>query len=134
VWSGVPLGPPDAILGITDAFKRDPHPAKMNLGVGAYRDDNAKPFVLESVREVRALSPPPLCFAACPWGKPAVFTHTHTLSLTHTHTHTAGRTARGGCQDGQGVRRHHGRGELSRPRHRPGLWPAIHAAPAEARA
>lgn len=32
-------GPPDAILGITDAFKKDPSPEKLNLGVGAYRTE-----------------------------------------------------------------------------------------------
>ncbi|XP_076660641.1 glutamate oxaloacetate transaminase 2 isoform X1 [Halictus rubicundus] len=50
-WSGVELGPPDAILGITEAFKKDQNPKKINLGVGAYRDDNGKPFVLPSVRK-----------------------------------------------------------------------------------
>ena len=52
-WSGVELGPPDAILGITEAFKKCDNPNKINLGVGAYRDDNGKPFVLPTVREVR---------------------------------------------------------------------------------
>lgn len=45
-------GPPDAILGVSDAFKKDTDSRKMNLGVGAYRDDNGKPFVLSSVRKV----------------------------------------------------------------------------------
>jgi aspartate/tyrosine/aromatic aminotransferase len=36
------MGPPDAILGVTEAFKRDNNPKKMNLGVGAYRDDKAR--------------------------------------------------------------------------------------------
>ncbi|XP_065064421.1 aspartate aminotransferase, mitochondrial-like [Rhopilema esculentum] len=49
-WSHVELGPPDAILGLTEAFKKDPNPNKVNLGAGAYRDDNGKPFVLPSVR------------------------------------------------------------------------------------
>lgn len=44
------MGPPDAILGVTEAFKRDTNPKKINLGVGAYRDDQGKPFVLPSVR------------------------------------------------------------------------------------
>lgn len=43
------MGPPDAILGVTEAFKRDTNPKKINLGVGAYRDDNGKPHVLPSV-------------------------------------------------------------------------------------
>ncbi|EEB15916.1 aspartate aminotransferase, putative [Pediculus humanus corporis] len=50
-WSKVEMGPPDAILGITEAFKKDNNPNKINLGVGAYRDDNGKPFVLPSVLE-----------------------------------------------------------------------------------
>ncbi|KAJ4311738.1 aspartate transaminase aat1 [Neodidymelliopsis sp. IMI 364377] len=49
-WSSVPQGPP-AILGITEAFKADSNPKKINLGVGAYRDDKGKPYVLPSVRE-----------------------------------------------------------------------------------
>lgn len=43
------MGPPDAILGVTEAFKRDTSPVKMNLGVGAYRDDAGQPFVLPSI-------------------------------------------------------------------------------------
>jgi len=50
-WSNVEMGPPDAILGVTEAFKRDANPNKINLGVGAYRDDDGKPFVLPSVRQ-----------------------------------------------------------------------------------
>merc|ERR1711944_339656 len=50
-WTGVEMGPPDAILGITEAFKKDSNPKKMNLGVGAYRDDNGKPFVLPSIKK-----------------------------------------------------------------------------------
>ena len=52
-WSQVELGPPDAILGITEAYKKDTNPKKINLGVGAYRDDAGKPYVLPSVRKVR---------------------------------------------------------------------------------
>ncbi|TGJ79855.1 hypothetical protein E0Z10_g8912 [Xylaria hypoxylon] len=48
-WANVPQGPP-AILGITEAFKADSFEKKINLGVGAYRDDKGKPYVLPSVR------------------------------------------------------------------------------------
>lgn len=48
-WSHVEMGPPDAILGVTEAYKRDTNPKKINLGVGAYRDDNGKSYVLPSV-------------------------------------------------------------------------------------
>ncbi|XP_063683696.1 aspartate aminotransferase, mitochondrial-like [Bolinopsis microptera] len=44
------MGPPDPIIGVTEAFNRDTNPNKMNVGVGAYRDDSGKPFVLPSVR------------------------------------------------------------------------------------
>lgn len=47
------MGPPDAILGVTEAYKRDTNPNKLNLGVGAYRDENGKPYVLPVVRKVR---------------------------------------------------------------------------------
>lgn len=46
------MGPPDAILGVTEAYKKDSNPKKINLGVGAYRDDNGKPFILPSVLKV----------------------------------------------------------------------------------
>lgn len=38
--------------GVTEAFKADKDPKKINLGVGAYRDEKGKPFVLPSVRKV----------------------------------------------------------------------------------
>ncbi|KAJ1985333.1 aspartate transaminase aat1 [Dimargaris cristalligena] len=50
-WAQVQQGPPDAILGVTEAFKADQDPRKMNLGVGAYRDDQGKPYVLSCVRK-----------------------------------------------------------------------------------
>lgn len=48
---GVPMGPPDPILGLTEAFNKDTDPRKITLGVGAYRGDDGKPWVLPSVRE-----------------------------------------------------------------------------------
>lgn len=49
------MGPPDAILGITEAFKKDSNPNKLNLGVGAYRDDSGKPYVLPTVRKAEEI-------------------------------------------------------------------------------
>lgn len=49
-WAGVPMAPVDPILGVTEAFKADTNPLKMNVGVGAYRDDDGKPVVLDCVR------------------------------------------------------------------------------------
>jgi aspartate aminotransferase len=50
-WSGVEEAPRDPILGVTEKFLADNNPEKMNLGVGAYRDDDGKPVVLDCVRE-----------------------------------------------------------------------------------
>jgi len=50
VWGSIQKGPEDPILGVTVAFNKDTNANKMNLGVGAYRDDAGKPYVLESVR------------------------------------------------------------------------------------
>eukprot|EP00879_Flechtneria_rotunda_P017305 GHRR01018129.1.p1 GENE.GHRR01018129.1~~GHRR01018129.1.p1 ORF type:complete len:387 (+),score=94.91 GHRR01018129.1:399-1559(+) len=40
--------------GVTENFLADKNPDKMNLGVGAYRDDSGKPIVLESVRKAES--------------------------------------------------------------------------------
>ncbi|KJE98232.1 aspartate transaminase [Capsaspora owczarzaki ATCC 30864] len=55
LWAGVPEGPADPILGLTEAWRKDPSPAKINVGVGAYRDANGKAFVLPSVRKAEAI-------------------------------------------------------------------------------
>ena len=50
-WANVSEGPPDPILGLNVAFREDKNPAKVNLGVGAYRTDDGKPFILSCVTE-----------------------------------------------------------------------------------
>lgn len=47
----VPEGPPDAILGIAEAFKSCTDERKVNVCVGAYRDSSGKPWILPSVRK-----------------------------------------------------------------------------------
>ena len=39
VWSKVPLGAADPILGVASAFRADKDPKKVNLSIGAYRDN-----------------------------------------------------------------------------------------------
>lgn len=39
------------LIGLTESFKSDINKLKINIGVGAYRDDHGKPFVLPSIRE-----------------------------------------------------------------------------------
>jgi aspartate/tyrosine/aromatic aminotransferase len=53
-FSHVPTAPADAILGLTIAFNNDKNPKKCNLGVGAYRDDDGKPYVFPVVRKAEA--------------------------------------------------------------------------------
>jgi aspartate aminotransferase len=43
------------LSGVTEAFKADKDPRKINLGVGAYRDGDGKPYVLNSVKKVPSL-------------------------------------------------------------------------------
>ncbi|EGW33304.1 uncharacterized protein SPAPADRAFT_60646 [Spathaspora passalidarum NRRL Y-27907] len=50
-WNDIPLAPPDKILGITEAFKEDKNTKKINLGVGAYRDNQGKPIIFPSVKQ-----------------------------------------------------------------------------------
>jgi aspartate aminotransferase len=50
-WKDLPQGPPDAILGIAQAFKTCTDPRKVNVCVGAYRDTDGQPWVLPSVRQ-----------------------------------------------------------------------------------
>ena len=42
--------PPDPILGVTAAFRRDPYPLKVDLGVGVYRDERGQTPVPAAVR------------------------------------------------------------------------------------
>jgi aspartate/tyrosine/aromatic aminotransferase len=52
IFAKVPMAPPDPILGINVAFANDNDTRKINLGVGAYRDDNIKPVVFSIVRKI----------------------------------------------------------------------------------
>jgi aspartate aminotransferase len=51
----IPMGAPDAILGIAENFKKCTDPKKVNVCVGAYRDENGKPWILPSVREAEKI-------------------------------------------------------------------------------
>lgn len=42
--------PPDAILGLTEAWKNDPNPLKVNLGVGVFKDDAGNTPILAAVK------------------------------------------------------------------------------------
>lgn len=54
-WQDVPRAPPDSIFQLTSAYKADTFTDKVNLGVGAYRDNDNKPWVLPVVRKASAI-------------------------------------------------------------------------------
>lgn len=43
---------PDAAFALIEQFKADPSPVKVDLSPGFYRDEDANPWVLPSVRMV----------------------------------------------------------------------------------
>eukprot|EP00808_Paulinella_micropora_P005816 g55114.t1 len=47
--------PPDAIFNVNAQHTADKDPRKVNLGIGAYRDDTGKPWVLPTVRKAEAI-------------------------------------------------------------------------------
>ena len=47
----VSMAPPDPILGLSTGYKNDKDPRKVNLGIGAYRTEDGKPYVFPVVRE-----------------------------------------------------------------------------------
>ena len=51
LFSAVEMAPRDPILGLNEQFAADTNPAKVNLGVGVYYDDNGKLPLLKCVVE-----------------------------------------------------------------------------------
>jgi aspartate/tyrosine/aromatic aminotransferase len=47
----VPQAPEDPLFGLMAAYRRDNDPKKVDLGIGAYRDNNAKPWILPVVKK-----------------------------------------------------------------------------------
>ncbi len=54
MFENLQMAPPDPILGLTDAFKKDPNPQKINLGVGVFQDEDGKTTTLECVKRAEA--------------------------------------------------------------------------------
>lgn len=50
MWKEIESAPADAILGLTEAFKKDVNPDKVNLGVGVYKDDQGNTPVLQCIK------------------------------------------------------------------------------------
>lgn len=54
-FSNVPEGPPDPILKQSYLYQADTNPNKVNLGVGAYRDEEGKPFVFPVIKQAEKM-------------------------------------------------------------------------------
>jgi len=47
--------PKDPIFALVDLYQKDENPNKINLSVGAYRDENGKPYVLPVVKKAKQI-------------------------------------------------------------------------------
>jgi aspartate aminotransferase len=54
-FDAVELAPPDAIFGLSVAFKNDPRPEKVNLGVGVFRTADLTVPILSAVRQAEKI-------------------------------------------------------------------------------
>jgi aspartate aminotransferase, mitochondrial len=50
-WAKYEMAPFDPIIGLNEEYAKDDFPQKVIVGVGAYRDDAGKPYILPCVRE-----------------------------------------------------------------------------------
>lgn len=51
MFEKITAAPADPILGLTDIFRADDRPNKINLGIGVYKDETGKTPVLTSVKK-----------------------------------------------------------------------------------
>lgn len=54
-FSSIPLAPPNSILGVAQQCRNDAYANKIDLTIGAYRDDQGKPHVLHVIREAEEI-------------------------------------------------------------------------------
>ena len=55
MFDDLQMAPPDPILGLEEAFKRDSNPAKINLAAGVYKDARGITPILNSVKQAETL-------------------------------------------------------------------------------
>ena len=51
----LPIAPPDSILGLSDAFTRDPRTNKINLTVGVFKDEQGRTPILATVKKAEEI-------------------------------------------------------------------------------
>ncbi|MEE4166979.1 MAG: amino acid aminotransferase [Desulfocapsaceae bacterium] len=55
MWKSVAAAPADSILGLTEAFRNDPNPDKVNLGVGVYMTNEGTTPILDCVKDAERI-------------------------------------------------------------------------------
>ena len=55
MFDAIEMAPADPIMGLTEEFKKDPNPEKVNLGVGVYQDENGTTPVLDCVKRAEKI-------------------------------------------------------------------------------
>ncbi|MEA3363110.1 MAG: amino acid aminotransferase [Thermodesulfobacteriota bacterium] len=108
MFEKVQIAPPDPILGLTETFKADPNPDKINLSVGVYKDATGKTPVLETVKEAerRILEQEDSKGYLAMTGEPAYCTQVQQLLFGEGHEIIASkRAATAQCPGGTGALR-----------------------------
>ena len=100
LFDAVEMAPRDPILGLNEQFAADPNPAKVNLGVGVYYDENGKLPLLRCVRAAEKM----------------MMEAPQAARLPADRRHRRLRRGRPGA----GLRRRHAARRAGRDRHRPG--------------
>ncbi len=55
MFQSIERRPPDPILGLSTAFKKDTNPNKIDLGVGVYKDESGKTPVVSAIKKAEKL-------------------------------------------------------------------------------
>ena len=55
MFTQLEMAPADPILGLEEAFKKDPNPRKVNLGVGVYKDESGSTPIFEAVKKAEQI-------------------------------------------------------------------------------
>lgn len=53
ILDSIPQAPEDPVYSLVAAYEADKSPNKVDLGVGAYRGNNARSWILPVIRKVR---------------------------------------------------------------------------------
>jgi aspartate/tyrosine/aromatic aminotransferase len=54
MFESIAAAPPDPILGLGEAFQKDPRAGKINLSIGVYQDDQGRTCILDTVKKAEA--------------------------------------------------------------------------------